>query len=164
MASIKNLEPGTYKAKIVDWGVTEVEKLGGQLKVFIKMDIEHHGQYYTGTWDCFCLTKDGQPNKKLMKTLVTVGFQGESLEEFSRQGSLNNQKEYEVTVILDGEYKRIEWINDPAMSLVPKVSDVKKLSGFNFKDAIKEARKELGVTTGLQVPNHAPGAKDELGF
>jgi|GEM_PF-4371079 len=166
MGSIKNLEPGRYKAFIKDYGITEVESLGA-LKAFIQMDIEHEGAFYNGTFDCFCLKKDGTPNQKLIKTLITCGFSGENVGDLVNQGALDMQKEYEVTVILDGEYKRIEWINDPAFSMISKVNDPKVLGGLNFRSEFKNARDEMGIKPKPKVKNYAPGASndpDEMGF
>lgn len=157
MGSLRDLEPGRYKATISDYGLTEVEKLN-QLKAFIKLEITSDTGNCSGTFECFVKTKDGQPNKKLLNTLVTCGFKSDDLADLNKQGMLDMAKEYEATVIQDGEYKRIEWINDPSKSNVPKVTDVKKLQGLKFTGAFKEAR---GETTGGYAPT-IPNRTDEV--
>lgn len=158
MASIKDLEPGKYTARIKDWGIKAVESLNGE-KVFIQMEISHSGVWYSGSFECFTKTKAGEPNQKLVRTLKACGFTGNTGADLSQPTALNMEKDFDVTVIEENGYKKIEWINDPneAPAGMAKMTDVKKLQGMDLGMGNPK-----GKTPGKpQVKNFAPQTQDD---
>jgi hypothetical protein len=173
------VQPGRYQARIKDWGLEEVEKLGGLIKAVIQFDVnvptvDSDSEYVSGRWEGFLETKEGRPNMKTMKTLVTCGLKSDDVMDLAISGSaLDNTKDYEVTVTaetVNGKtYNRIEWVNLPGLGGgINKAKPTKKLPA-KFKAALADARKALNVPAPKTVKNYAPGASepdttDELGF
>lgn len=159
--NFSELTAGKYVAKIADWGLESVEQMAGKLKAVIKFDIElpsPNGGFVTGTWNGFLDNKDGTPNKKTAKTLVVCGFTDDDLAVLNTAGSLDNSKEYEVTITKvigkDGTLRtHIEWVNLPGNG-----GSIKKVQGARassaFKAALAEARKAQGIKS--KPKNHAP--------
>lgn len=144
--------------KIKDYGLQEVEKLDGAVKVQIQFD---NGLW----WEGFVLKQDGTPNKKTINTLFTCGFRGTdiiALLQGPDSGLLNMAKEFELTtateIVGDKEYERVEWVNDPDSPKGNKFSkkvDSRKLGGAALGKLLNELNQENG---GLK--NHAPGFND----
>lgn len=143
--------------KIKDYGLQEIESLGGAVKVQIQFDNNLW-------WEGFLLKKDGTPNKKTIKTLFTCGFRGTDLTILAKGPdgkSLNMGKEFELSTVTelynDKEYEKVDWINDPdeQTSKFSKSVDSKKLGGAALGKLLNEMNKESG---GLK--NHAPNFDD----
>jgi hypothetical protein len=72
--SLKNVSPGKYAAKVKDWGVEEVEKLGGAIKAVVVFEFETETSVETIKWDGFIQKRDGDINKRLWTLLTYVGL------------------------------------------------------------------------------------------
>jgi hypothetical protein len=144
-------------AKITAYGLEEVEKLNGAVKVSIQFD----GKYW---FDGFVLKQDGTPNKKTMETLVTCGFKSTDLVELMKgfgSGVLNESKDFHITTVTetygDKEFEKVEWVNDPENPKGKKFSeaiDRKKLGGASISKMLSDLQK------GNSLPNHAPSLRD----
>lgn len=146
-------------AKITAYGLEEVEKLDGAVKVSIQFD----GKYW---FDGFVLKSDGTPNKKTMETLVTCGFKSTDLGQLMKgigSGVLNESKDYDITIVTktygDKDIEKVEWVNDPDNPKGKKFSeaiDRKKLGGASISKMLNDLQK------GNALPNYAPSFdKDE---
>ncbi len=159
--NFSELPAGSYVAKIADYGLEAVESMGGKLKVVIKLDIElpAPGGYVSGRWDGFLENKDGTPNKKTAKTLVTCGFSSDDLNALNNGShALDMTKEYQAAIIKalgkDGKPRtQIEWINLPGDAGTIKKAQAPKASP-KFAAALAEARKAAGVKA--KPKNYAP--------
>lgn len=131
--SYDNLKPGVYLGRIVDWGVQEVAT-SKTLKAVIKFSFKDaDGGQKNITWDGFFLKKDGSPNEKTVKTLQTCGFIGKAVSDLTAATALDTTKELSLDIIKDGEYWRVEWVNDPSQGMANKVTDVKKIKGYDLR-------------------------------
>jgi hypothetical protein len=141
--------------KIKDYGLVEVEKLNGAVKVQIQFDNNLW-------WEGFVLKQDGTPNKKTIGTLFTCGFRGTdliALLQGPQSGLLNMEKEFDLTVVTetydDKEIQKVEWVNDPenpkGKQFATKI-DSRKLGGAALGKLLNEMNQKNG---GLK--NHAPG-------
>jgi hypothetical protein len=155
----ENLVPGTYKARVVDWTLQEVEAVN-QLKAVIKFSFEANGTYHTMNWDGFFVKKDGAVNEKTVKSLKACGFNKKSVAGLLDPDALDTQKDVFVTVAKDGQYWRVEWVNDGSMEL--KKPDVKKVKGYDLRKV--DSVLALAFTAEKKVPNMAPGAEEEMPF
>lgn len=142
--TFKELPAGQYSAQLVDYGLQEVEKLQ-TYKASFQFDIKVNTDFVRGYFEQLLFKKDGTPNQKLLKTLVTMDFTGDSFEDLTKADVLNTTKEYLVTVIKDGEYTKIDWVNLPGSGAMRKVTEVKKMKGMNIKSALMSTRAEMGV-------------------
>jgi len=124
---LKDVKPGSYKARVVDYGLAMVEKLN-QPKAFIQFAFKHDGQDQMITWNGFLTKRDGDPNKKTLDSLMECGFSGKKIEDLNKSGVLDTQKEVHIDIIMEGEYPRVEWINSGAKAI--EKMDVKKLKGM----------------------------------
>lgn len=161
--SLKDVTPGTYYGRATDYGLEEVEKLK-QLKAFVMFEFKDNtGNAQRIKWDGFLTKKDGELNKKTMDTLIACGFKGKSITDLNVKGSLNETKEMMLTLEYDeaGKYLRCEWVNDPSESSTQKVTDVKKLNGFDLS-RVDSYLKLNQTATPVKAPlkNHAPGAEN----
>lgn len=162
--TFKELTPGEYKAYIKDWGLEEVAKLDNKLKVVIQFDIESAGELIGARWEGFLENKDGTPNKNTIKTLVTCGFTGNDPVDLNlKDDALDNEILYSLTVIKDGNFNRIQWVNrsgSGAQAGIKKAKIASK-SSEKMRLALQDAQREAGVKAIKRVKNHAPGAEDE---
>jgi len=163
--SLKNVNPGRYPAKVKDWGVDQVAKLNDALKAVVMFDFKDEaGGWHTIKWDGFIEKTDGSINKKTTDTLKLCGMNGNFLDLLQGGPGLDMTKDLEITIERDGEYMRVEWVNDPAGSFTVSKEGtpdlVKRLKGLSLKAGLKAA--------GPKIRNHAPGAEQdvnpELGF
>ena len=156
--ALKDVEPGRYPARVVDWGIETVEQLGGEPKAKILFDFEFEGSWERITWDGFFTKRDGEINQKTLDTLKLCGLDG-GFDQLLEGGSgLDTAKELEITIVEDGQYMRVEWVNEPGGSAF-----IKKEQG----DDISKKLKGLSIDAGLgkskskkkaKPKNHAPGA------
>lgn len=155
--SLKDVQPGRYKAKITDWGVEEVEQLGGEPKASIVFEFyPTEGTVESIKWDGFFKKTDGDINKKTVETLLTCGLQGDFLDLLPGGPGLDKEKELEITVIIDGEYHRVEWVNEPGGSAY-----IKKVEGQDIAKKLKGLSLNAGLKGGKPaVKNYAPGASN----
>jgi len=154
--SYENLVPGVYKAKIVDWAVQEVPQLK-QLKAVIKFQIKDGINI---KWDGLFLKKDGSVSKKTVDTLKACGFAGKDVSELTSATALDTTKELSITVIKDGEYWKVEWVNAGDGEL-KKVSDVKVIKGYD----LRKVNSALALGAKPAVKNYADDLeKDDLPF
>lgn len=156
--SWKDIEPGTYAAKVADYGLEEVETLNNAIKVVIMMNVftSEAAEALTGKWEGFIATKDGQPNQKTMKTLAICGMRSDDIIDLAvKPDMLDKDQLLEVQIIQDGQYKRIEWINRVG-GLAMKKSVPKTRPGAAFKAALAAARFSAGApVVRPPVINHA---------
>lgn len=145
-------------AKITAYGLEEVEKPDGAVKVLIQFD----NKYW---FDSFVLKRDGTPNKKTLDTLVTCGFKSNDLVELLKghgSGVLNESKDYEIDLVTeqysDKEITKVEWVNDPenpkGTKKFAQSIDRKKLGGASISKMLSDLQKENSL------PNHAPSFDD----
>lgn len=108
-----SIKPGTYKAKIADYGVVLSQKGQPQVKVVFSLE--------TGTkFSWFGGISSEQQTAITTKTLFTMGATSDTIDKVENGPSgnaLNTAKTYEL-VIEDNEYngkvsQRIKYINDP---------------------------------------------------
>lgn len=164
----KDLPPGRYACRITDWTLEQVEQLGGALRVVIQLAINYlpTDEVITGRWDGLVETKDGKPNQKTIKTLLSSGFASDDIFTLAtNSGALDTQKAMEVTLIKNEKgYTTAEWLNSAGGGGLKK----EKITGRTspaLKSALAVALKEKGIKKA--VKNHAPEAKsaeEELGF
>lgn len=166
--TFKDMPPGRYECRIVDWTLEQVERLAGALKVIIQLAIDVPGQdeVVTGRWEGLVETKDGKPNKKTIKTLLSGGFNSDDIYTLgTNPAALDTQKAMEATIIKNEKgYTTVEWLNSAGGSGLQKGKITGRTSPA-LKSALALALKDKGVKKA--VKNHAPGAKsaeEELGF
>ena len=148
--SLKDVKPGKYTARVVDYGIVMVEKLN-QPKAFIEFTFKNGDADESITWDGFLTKKDGELNKKTLDTLITCGFKGKAIAELNNSGVLDTQKEVSIEVIQDGEYLRVEWVNSTERVVVK--ADVKRLKGMN----LSKVDSYLALANKKPLVNHADG-------
>lgn len=157
--SLKNVTPGSYYGRAIDYGLQEVEKLK-QLKAFIQFEFKSNdGATERIIWDGFLTKKDGELNRKTMDTLIACGFKGKSIADLNTKGSLNETKEMLLDIDYEGDFLKVLWVNDPSESMTQKVTDVKKLNGFD----LSRVDSYLNMNQKKAKPplyNHAPGAEN----
>jgi len=127
--SLKDIKPGTYTARVVDYGIVMVEKIK-QPKAFIQFAIKLGEVDEMITWNGFLTKQDGEVNKKTLDSIMACGFKGKLVSELNSSGALDTKTTVSIEVIMDGEYPRVEWINSGARSV--EKMDVKKLKGMNL--------------------------------
>lgn len=167
--TFKDMPAGRYDCRITDWTLEQVEKLGGALKVVIQLAIviPDDDKTVTGRWEGLVETKEGKPNKKTIKTLLSAGFSSDDIFTLGTNGAaLDTQKAMEATIIKNEKgYTTVEWLNSAGGSSLPKGKVTGRTSPA-LKSALASALKEKGIKKA--VKNHAPGATsadvDELGF
>lgn len=149
------LPVGRYPAQIVDWSLQEVEKLNNQIKVVIKVAITHDSNVVEWNYDGFLETKEGTPNKKTIKTLLSSGFKSDDIMTLTTNASaLDTQKPMEVTISKnDKGHNYIEWLNSAGGKALDKKPIKRKVSG-QIKTALGAALREKGVKK--EVKNYAP--------
>ena len=108
--ALKDVTPGEYVARPTSWGLEEVEKLQ-QIKAVINFEFTANGQPEKIKWDGFLTKKDGDINKKTLDTLLACGFNSKSIIDLQKDTALNANKDVVITIIQDGEYHRVEWVN-----------------------------------------------------
>ena len=129
------IEPGEYKAQVIDWKVVEVPQLDNKLQIMVSLELDNGAIM---TWKDFFQKKDGSPNQKTLNTLKTLGFKG-NIQNLTSATALNTQKMFLVTVEKDGDYSKVAWINDPDAprggggynQLDDKIA-MRKLAGLNL--------------------------------
>lgn len=127
--TFKDLPPGRYPCRIVDWGLTEVKQLDNALKVTIELAITTATDgIVTGYWDGLMTKKDGTINEKTMKTILSAGFgQTDIYTLNSDLTALDTQKEMEVTIGKDDKGRtKAEWLNSAGGGGVKKEALPKK--------------------------------------
>lgn len=154
--SLKDKEPGTYEAKIIDWGVSEVEKLGGALTINITFELTTGEEI---TWKGFVLRGDGAMNIRTQKCLKACGFSYSTPRELAgvvSDSALDREKTVELQLIRNEHgFMDIDWVNDP--------NETK--SRFNNLDPSLASKKLASLKFGAPSPtriikNHAPGGDD----
>lgn len=152
--SLKDVKPGKYLAKITDWGVEEVDKLdGAPLALIIFTFNTDSGAVETVKWNGFFTKTDGSINKKTVDTLKVCGLKGDFLDLLPGGPGLDTNQELEITLVKEGEYVRVEWVNEPGGS-----SFIKKVSGADISKKLKGLSLAAGLKS--QLKNYAPGSED----
>lgn len=133
-------------AKIKNYGLVEVEKFNGAVKVQIQFD---NGLWY----ESFLLKQDGAPNVATVKTLITCGFKGQDPMELIKgpgSGVLNEQKEFDLEIEQtewNGKtYQKVKWVNDPDRAPANKFAsqvNKAKLGGAQLMKAFSEISSEM---------------------
>lgn len=153
--ALKDVEPGRYSARVVDWGIETVEKLGGEPKAKVVFDLDNSGTWERISWDGFFSKRDGGVNQKTVDTLKVCGMKGDFTDLLEGGPGLDTTKELELTIIQDGNYLRVEWVNEPGGSQFIKKEGgqdlAKTLKGLSVKAGLKNAGQR-------KIKNHAPGA------
>lgn len=145
--------------KIKDYGIEEVDALDGAPKVVI---IFEGGHKFEG----FIFKRDGDPNKKTLKTLFTCGFRGKDLTQLAHgpEGdALDMGKEFELDIQDDENgYAKVEWVIDPDEKRFSDKVDKKKFGGMKLGKALGELNeayeKKSGGAPKTRPKNYAPGA------
>lgn len=132
--ALKDVVPGVYDGRVVDYGLQAVEKTG-QIKAMVKFTFKYNEQDQFITWSAFLQKRDGELNKYTLDTLLTCGFKSKSVADLNDAGVLDTQKKLTLTLEketgADGvERLKVAWVNDPTKGLVK--TDVKKLKGVNL--------------------------------
>ena len=142
------IEPGTYKAKLIDYGITESSN--GKPTVVLKF-INENGDEISH-W--MYLTEKAQPYTA--KTLMVFGYNGEDLTQLAagtEGGLLDTTKEVEI-VMENEEWEgktrcKVKWINEPGgggFKKLAKAEATKLLAGVNLKAHVAEIRQATGTT------------------
>lgn len=155
--SLKNTVAGSYSAKPVEWGIEEVEKLDGAIKAVIVFEfLNQAGEPTKIKWDGFLQKRDGEINKKTVDTLLLCGLDGDFLELLPGGSGLDMNKQVLIDVIQDGDYLRVEWVNDPAGAKF-----IKHAAGSGISKTLKGLSLQAGLKkkTAPKPRNHAPGAE-----
>ncbi len=119
---MRKINPGSYDAKIVDYGLTETKN--NKPMAFVTFGIQDaQDSYVELTWRGLLDPKPSAEGKKApseytVKTLLDCGFKGESIENMAA-GKDSNIIDigHEMTVVVedneyDGEtYSQIRWVN-----------------------------------------------------
>lgn len=158
-----DLPHGQYKAQLKDYGLEEVAKMNGKIKVVLQFDVDASGEWVSGRWEGFLENKDDTPNKYTLKTLLTCGFNGVDIGDLTKPNALDLTKDYSVTVERIGEYNKIKWVNIPGQTFGIKKMTTAPKSSLKLKAAFSDLKKEMGIET-KKIKNYAPGAEDELPF
>lgn len=113
------LDPGTYKAKIADYGMSKTQS--GKPQAFIVFDVNGTNISWFGLLDP--KSSDGVKKAPLeisVKTLLDCGFSGDTIEVMAAGKSSNCLeigKEMDLVIeddLYNGEVKsRIKWVNVP---------------------------------------------------
>lgn len=168
--TFKDMPPGRYDCRITDWALEQVAQLNNALKVIIQLAITVPSETGTiaGRWEGLVETKDGKPNQKTIKTLLSGGFASDDIYTLGTSGSaLDTQKPMEATVIKNEKgYTTVEWLNSAGGSGLQKGKVTGRTSPA-LKAALASALKEKGIKK--SVKNYAPGASaqndnSDLGF
>lgn len=163
--SLKDLEPGQYKGRVLDWGVVEVPHLDNQIQMVVNFKLETGDQIQ---WKSFFKKKDGTLNKKTTNTLETLGFQG-NIQNLMHDGALNKTKIFDLTIIKNEQgYTEIEWVNDPdaprGVSMMDKTMAMRKLAGLNLTIGTPKGVKNYAESIGKKIDKAVDEMVDDLPF
>lgn len=129
------------KGFITDYGVEEVEQLGGKLKAVVMFQLTEKDdgvKYETMKWDGFFVKKDGSINTSTFKNLIQMGFKSEDLSSLASEGALDLGPEYFLTIEIDEKgYQRIQWVNREESS---GMKEIKKSGADSLKRKFAEMR------------------------
>jgi len=168
---LQSVVPGRYTSSVVDWGISEVERLDGALEAWIKFDFKDQaGQMQSIVWKSLILTKAGERNKKTFSTLAVCGREDGDMIKFMEPDGLNTSEMVDITIDDEvyGEktYKVVAWVNKLGGGQRNKPEGEAKLSLEQ-----KLAHMGLGKIPHkkAQPKNYAPGSEspgsdDELKF
>lgn len=155
----QDLNPGRYPCRITDWTLSEVDKLGGALKLTIQLSLEiPDSEPVIGRWEGFLKRKDGGVNENTIKTLDACGFKSTDIYTLATDGdALDTQKMMEATVEKDEKgYTKIKWLNSGSRSALPKKPIAKK-KDLAIEAALAKALKD-------KKPKKSKDADDDLSF
>lgn len=142
------LEPGTYKAKLIDYGISETKK--GDPSILLKFITETGDEISHFLY----LTPKAQPYTT--KNLMVFGYKGQALERIADGpdgGLLDTDKDIELVLenedYNDKTYLRVKWINEiggGGFKKLAKAEATTKLKGVDLSAHVKEIQQELGTT------------------
>ncbi len=142
---MSKVSPGTYKAKIIGYGLIEGNH-GDQVMVEFALD---NGLKYR--WYGKLATEKNQ--EYTIKDLFTLGANKDNFTKVKggiASGVLNANKEYEVVIQdrkhLGKTYTEIKYINDPS---VPRNSYAPKPAQGNSLDGLKGVAAQIAAETGM---------------
>ena len=164
--SLKDVKPGRYTAKVKDWGLEEVEQLDGAIKAVVIFDFETgEDEWETIKWDGFIQKRDGGINQKTVDSLKVCGLSGTFVDLVEGGPGLDTSKDIEITIEHDGQYHKVEWINEPGGGQYTANKEagsdlVKRLKGLSLEAGLSKSKTASKKKTTTKVKNHAPGAED----
>lgn len=153
------INPGTYKAKIQDYGLVQNKSGQPQVKVFFKF--KESGE----TFSWFGGLSTPQQQEITTKTLITLGASPNNIDKIENgltSNVLDTTKEFDLVVAHDEyqgkTYARIKYINDPAAAKTQTyLKGTGALAGLKGTATSLIARGEVAAPT-----NSAP--KADAGF
>lgn len=146
--SLKDLEPGNYRANPVRWGFVEKKTKEGEsffmaAVVFNLLDVNEEI-----TWEEFIIAKStGELNAKLMKGLKACAFKADDIASLTDEDALDSEKEVELTIEREGNFLKVKWVNEPGQGRVT-----------SFMEA-NEAHKRIKALLKSAKPTAAPKAE-----
>lgn len=161
-----DLVPGKYKAKIVDYGISESK--AGLPIVNVRFGFGDHTLNWIGSLN------EGKARQITVENLMKMGMtDADSMADMAdgpSSGVLNTEKELEIDVqteTYDGKTTlRIKWINELGFrNSMTKDTFKAKLAAMNMKGTfalVKENNKAKGVSS--QAKKTDQQVIDELGF
>ena len=140
---MSDIKPGTYLAKITNYGFTLTKDGNMQVSILFSFDTDKQLAWFGSL-------KDGKAFEITMKTLQLMGFDGklaiETLAQGVMSGLLDLDKEYSIK-IENEEYEgkittKIKWINDPNETIEKKFLNfeevVLKSKAMNLNNSVKK--------------------------
>lgn len=146
---MSKLEPGTYKAKIKNYGIVSNEK-GEQ--VVVEFGLENGMNY---RW--YGKINGDKGGEITIKNLFTMGANQSNFTKVAdglKSNVLNTSKEFEVVVAsrkYNGkEYTEIKYINDPS---APRANAPQFVQGSNSLQSMKGIAAQIAAEQGLKTAN-----------
>lgn len=146
---MSGITEGSWPANITSWDMRQTKNGAWVLDVWLKC----WGEDWTKNvkWSGFFLKNDGTRNENTYKTLRVCGFAGDDLAGLAEDDALDTETEFNVTVVQDGEYWNVEWINEGGWQAGAMV-DKQTLAGHDLS--------KLNSMLGPAKPKTAPPPMD----
>jgi hypothetical protein len=158
------VEIGTHKVTISSFGIGQTK--AGKPSAWIK--------FSNGASINNVPNASAKGDEIFTTALVLCGFQGSDIFDLTDPNALSKTKEVEIFVKYkddqNGQPQMQVYVNNPNRSAGLNAGDAKSLlkqHGVSIKQALKDARKELGITVDTSVqmaPESADFSADDIPF
>jgi len=148
------IQPGTFDAKLVDYGMNVAKS--GTLMILMKFELQDE-QNSKIVWQGHL--KQGSAHDITLKSLLVCGLKTNDLEAVAEgpiSGVLDMDKTVSIVVEMeageDGKsYPRVKWINEVGgagfKSQITKSDAIQKMNGMNLKGELMKLRQDTGYST-----------------
>ena len=159
------VQPGTYRAKIVDYGIVKIKSgvNAGKPAPNISFQVECEGKLEQVSWQGSF--NEGRPREIAMNALITCGLTldkfhmlsaGPAFEALNIEQEVNVVVEHEQAIDGSGKvYPRVKWINPLNSRNLEKMGDQEfrmQLESMGLKASFLQASRAKGAHAPLQTP------------